>query len=98
MSGLDASSNREYVVDLKCSGTATESEYELSSDHFVIGGANPVTTITVTSLNYSGKSKNLDIALVAPQNFNLGEKPRYDDYDGEPGADRIQFFWKIIWN
>ena len=67
--------NREYVVDLKCSGTATESEYELSSDHFVIGGANPVTTITVTSLNYSGKSKNLDIALVAPQNFNLGENP-----------------------
>lgn len=75
VSGLDASSNREYVVDLKCSGTATESEYELSSDHFVIGGANPVTTITVTSLNYSGKSKNLDIALVAPKNFNLGENP-----------------------
>ena len=75
VSGLDASSNREYVVDLKCSGTATESEYELSSDHFVIGGANPVTTITVTSLNYSGKSKNLDIVLVAPKNFNLGENP-----------------------
>lgn len=91
MSGLDASSNREYVVDLKCSGTAIESEYELSSDHFVIGGANPVTTITGHFVELQRKIQELGYCTGRSQEFQSGRKPRYDDYDGEPGADRIQF-------
>lgn len=74
VTGLNASSE-EYIVNLKRSGTAAETEYELSSDHFVIGGSNPVTTIQITSKNYGSESKNLVLTLVPPQGISLGANP-----------------------
>lgn len=74
VTGLNASSE-EYIVNLKRSGTAAETDYELSSDHFVIGGSNPVTTIQITSKNYGSESKNLVLTLVPPQGISLGANP-----------------------
>ncbi len=75
VSGLDPASTQEYVVALKLSGSASENEYELSSDHFVIGGNNPVTTIKIRAKNYGSESKNLVMNLVAPEGFTLGTNP-----------------------
>ena len=74
VTGLEASS-QEYIINLKCSGTAAETEYELSSDHFVIGGSNPVTTIQIISKNFGTESKNVVLTLVPPQGVTLGANP-----------------------
>lgn len=74
VTGLDASSP-EYIINLQRSGTAAETEYELSSDHFVIGGSNPVTTIQITSKNFGTESKNLVLTLLPPQGISLGANP-----------------------
>lgn len=74
VTGLDASS-QEYIINLRREGTAAETDYELSSDHFVIGGSNPVTTIQITSKNFGSESKNLVLTLVPPQGISLGANP-----------------------
>lgn len=74
VTGVEALS-QEYIINLKCSGTAAETEYELSSDHFVIGGSNPVTTIQIISKNFGTESKNVVLTLVPPQGVTLGANP-----------------------
>lgn len=74
VTGMDAASAQEYIIDLQFSGTAAEDDYELSSDHFVVGGNNPITTIKITTKNFDTKSKNL-IKLVPPKGFVLGANP-----------------------
>lgn len=74
VTGVEALS-QEYIINLQCSGTAAETEYELSSDHFVIGGSNPVTTIQIISKNFSTESKNVVLTLVPPQGVTLGANP-----------------------
>lgn len=75
VTGMDAASAQEYIIDLQFSGTAAEDDYELSSDHFVVGGNNPITTIKITTKNFDTKSKNLIIKLVPPKGFVLGANP-----------------------
>lgn len=72
VTGLDATSTQEYIINLQFSGTATADDYELSSDHFVVGGSNPVTSIKITTKNFGTASKNLIITLVPPKGFMLG--------------------------
>ena len=63
------------TVPLTFSGTAEEFEdYRLSADAFVIGGSEPVGTITVTTLT-TVPDKELTISLVAPEGFQLGSIP-----------------------
>lgn len=75
VSGLDPASTQEYIIDLTFSGSATEDDYELSSDHFVVGGNNPITSIKITTKNFGTESKNLIITLVPPKGFVLGANP-----------------------
>lgn len=63
------------TVPLDFSGSAVEFEdYRLSAEAFVIGGAEPVNTITVTTLT-TVPDKELTISLTAPEGFVLGKIP-----------------------
>ena len=63
------------TVPLDFSGNAVEFEdYRLSAEAFVIGGAEPVNTITVTTLT-TVPDKELIISLTAPEGFVLGKIP-----------------------
>lgn len=72
-SGYD--STDPVTVPLDFSGSAVEFEdYRLSAEAFVIGGAEPVNTITVTTLT-TVPDKELTISLTAPEGFVLGKIP-----------------------
>lgn len=63
------------TIPLDFSGSAVEFEdYRLSAEAFVIGGTEPVNTITVTTLT-TVPDKELTISLTAPEGFVLGKIP-----------------------
>lgn len=60
------------TVPLTFSGTAEKGvDYSVSDEAFIIGGATPVTTITVTTLT-TVNDKSVTVAISAPDGFRLG--------------------------
>lgn len=61
------------TVPVEFSGDAQKGvDYTVSADAFVIGGASPVTTITVTPLVY-GSDKKVTVTIVPPDGFAAGK-------------------------
>ena len=61
------------TVPLTFSGTAEKGvDYSVSDEAFIIGGATPVTTITVTTLT-TVNDKSVTAAISAPDGFQLGQ-------------------------
>lgn len=61
------------TVPVDFSGTAVEGEdYFVSAEEFVIGGLEPVSTITVRAANSDAEGKTVTAALAAPDGFALG--------------------------
>ena len=61
------------TIPVNFSGTAVEGEdYFVSAEEFVIGGLEPVSTITVRAANSDAEGKTVTAALGAPDGFALG--------------------------
>ena len=64
------------TVPLTFSGTAEEGvDYFVSDEAFVVGGLEPVTTITVRATSAEAEGKDVTVSLEAPEGFVLGRMP-----------------------